>query len=318
MSQPGVPFSQDGQRAYQADANHQAEASRTRETMSTVITSNSSAAAFVTSAVGTPFKLSHPANSVIHGPLRSFPEEPVRCQSRVGRPRKKPEQMSNVSPSAIGAPIRFRSPRRGTQKRQWLRDVEGQDYGLWHNDKLLQQYAQDLNGNSYYLEMLKRCACPVRLENGSSHFNGAYSKNGLFAHMNSVGPTLESGHPGNIHSSRHSAGSEGGMARFASDCSHYNGHLNGQLNRNFNGHYKGNLNGHFTPNMSDSEVSEENLHSANLLYSCPRLQYRPTTQDTRELLWSQGLAFPPWPCKLKEEGQMYVPGVDHSVQGKVS
>ncbi|KAM4608989.1 methyl-CpG-binding domain protein 5-like [Polymixia lowei] len=315
---------QDGQRHFPAaqglhrskevnDGGQRAEAGLGRETMSGVIARNSGDA-FAASIAAVPVKLSH---SVIHSPLRSYPQESVQPQSRMGRPRKKPEQ-NGVSPGVMGAPVHFRSPRRCTQRRQWVRDVVGPDHDQWHqSDKLLQEHAQHLNGNGSYMEMLRRRACPAPQQYAASQFIGLDSRKDSFSHMNGGGATPGNVHPRIIQSPGNSAGSEGEVAGFSSDFRQYNGHLKGQLNGNFNGHHKGNLNGCFTPDIADGKMSEDSLRSVDLPCHSQRLQLGPGTQHARELLWGQGLSFQSWPNKLRKEGQAYLCGVSQSAQSKV-
>uniref|UniRef100_UPI003AAD151D uncharacterized protein n=1 Tax=Centroberyx gerrardi TaxID=166262 RepID=UPI003AAD151D len=325
LSQPGAACIPDSQREYPTTQglhhsrevnapNQRTKVGLNRETMPSVITPNNGDA-FAASVAAVQL-----SQSVIHSQCRSCPEEAARHQSRAGRPCKKPDQLNSFSPGVMGAPVRFRSPRRCTQRRQWLRDVEGPEGDLWSSDKLLQAHGPDLNGNGLYTEMLRRRACPASQEYAPPQFNGRDSRNGFFTGIEGGCPTLGGDHTRNIQPPGNSPGTEGGAAGFSGDFTHYTGHSDGRLNGNCNRHYKGNLNGYVTPDIGDGKISEEDLRSAALLCASQRLQQRPRRQHAREVLWGQGLAlhsWHSWPSKLKKEGQTSLPSVCHSAQGKV-
>ncbi|CAB1328581.1 unnamed protein product [Coregonus sp. 'balchen'] len=329
MSQPGAPCLQEGHQEYQAaqdlhggggeviDPIHRPAMGTDSKSTFNVITSTGASGTFAASVVGEPVDLSHAVNSVIHGPLRSY-QEPVpepRHQPKVGRPRKKtPERNNNsFSPVAMEAPIRFRSPRHGAQRRQWDGQAEGQEQaGLWRNDKLLQPLSLAQSRNGTYPERPKGQA---QVHLGPQDQTALHFPSDLYAHMNGNGRGLTSGR---LHS-RHPSLSPGSSSvppegHFTKDYSHYNEHLNGQLNGHLNGHhYNGHLNGSLS-GEEDLRPGDSPSSSEGLL-----LHHRPRTQAhyPGDLLWCQGKGFPPWPGKMGSVGHMYSPGMVNGMQGKV-
>ncbi|XP_038870441.1 methyl-CpG-binding domain protein 5-like isoform X1 [Salvelinus namaycush] len=323
MSQPGAPCLQEGHREYQSpqglhsgggeviDPIHREAMGMASKSTSNVITSAGGSSTFAATVVCEPVDLSHAVNSVIHtGPLRSF-QEPVpehRHHPKVGRPRKKTPERNNIfSPVAMESPTRFRSPRRGAQRRQWDGEAEGKEQaGLWRDDEPLQQLSLAQNRNGTYPERPKGQA-----HLGPQDQTPLQVPSGMYAHMNGNGRGHTSGRP------RHPSLSppEG---HFTKDYSLFNGHLNGQLdgqlnghcyNRYYNGHLNGSLSGEEDLRPGDSPSSSEGL----------QLHHRPRTQThyPGELLWGQGNGFPPWPGKMGSEGHMYSLGMVNSIQGKV-
>ncbi|XP_041724610.2 LOW QUALITY PROTEIN: methyl-CpG-binding domain protein 5 [Coregonus clupeaformis] len=332
MSQPGAPCLQEGHREYQAaqglhsgggeviDPIHRAVMGTASKSTSNAITSTGGSGTFAATVVCEPVDLSHAINSVIHtGPLRSY-QEPVpenRHHPKVGRPRKKtPERNNNsFSPVAMESPTRFRSPRRGAQRRQWDGEAEGQEQaGLWRDDELLQQLSLAQSRNGTYPERPKGQA-----HLGPQDQTPLQVPSGLYAHMNGNGRGRTSGRP------RHPSLSppEGHCTK---DYSLFNGHLNGHLNGQLQGQLHGQLNGHcynryYNGHLNGSLSGEEDLRPGDSTSSSEGLQlhHRPITQThyPGELLWGQGKGFPTWPGKMGSEGHMYSPGMVNSIQGKI-
>ncbi|XP_046902792.1 methyl-CpG-binding domain protein 5-like [Hypomesus transpacificus] len=324
ISRPGVMFSTgaplNSQQEYQSaqgllssEANYRAPAGMASKTTSSVITSMARVGVYTDSVPGEPVNLSQGAtHSVIHGPLRSYPQEAERRPSRVGRPRKNPDKTS-TSPAAVGAPVRLRAPRRGTQRRPAVREAEARQ-GLWCSEELLQQSSLDLHRNGSYLERPKGYPNPG--DPALSQFNGMYSRPGLVTHMNGGAMSPGRAHPKHIQPPGGFSSPEG---HFVKDYSHYNGHLNGHPNGHYNGHYNGQLNGHCALSAPgiQSSGSEEDPGPVDPLFSTRGLHQKPRSHPAGDLLWGQGKGFPPWPGKPREEGHIYLPGVLNSIQDKV-
>ncbi|XP_010878244.2 methyl-CpG-binding domain protein 5 [Esox lucius] len=330
MSHPGAPCHQEGHGEYQAAQGlqnivgeilnpiHKPAMGPAIKGRFNVITSTGGNTTLGASVVGEPVDLSHAINPVIHGPLRSY-QEPVpelRHHPKVGRPRKKtPERNNGFSPVAMEVPARFRSPRRGAQRRQWDGEAEGQEQaGLWHNDELLQQLSLAQSRNITYPERRKGQVQLGPLDQTPLQF-----PSNLYAHTNGSSGGFNSGglHPRHLNLAPGSSSSGPPEGHLTKDYGHLNGHLNGHLKGHLNGHH---YNGHYNGHLNGSLSSEEDLRPGDVPFSeGPQLHHRPRTQAhyPGELLWGQGKGFLSWPGKMGNQGHLYSPGMLNGMQGKV-
>ncbi|KAJ3592331.1 hypothetical protein NHX12_007458 [Muraenolepis orangiensis] len=308
---PDAMFFQAGQqelavaqgRHHRTEANptgQQVRAGPRGEAASSVIVRN---CAFSAAQAAAPPELSR---SVIHGPPRSYPEEPVQ---RLARARRTPAKLKLSVTSAPEASLRFGH---GAQTGQWSADANGgTPHGLCQKERsLLQAQAQGVNGNGFYTEFLARHAFPTPQEQSPSRLNGNHPRNGLLGQVRSGGHA-----PGSvIRSPEHCPASDGRQAYFPKRSS---GYLNGLLSGNYGGRDEGNLNGTFVLNIADGQVSEERLGAVSLHHPGRPLAHRQPTQPGGDLLWAGAPSFHPWPSKMKMEGPAYLCSVGEMMQSKV-
>ncbi|KAK0148736.1 Methyl-CpG-binding domain protein 5 [Merluccius polli] len=289
-SQQELAIAQVGHHHTEANpTSQQVRAGLRGEAASSVIVRN---CAFSASQAATQLEL---PQSVIHGPPRSYPEEPVQRSARARRTPTKLKQVNGMS-SVPDALLHFGG---GTQAGQWSANTNGgPQHGLCRDERsLLQARAQDVNGNSFHTEFLARHALPSAQEQSPSQLN-----------VRSGGHTSGSV----IQSPEHYPASDGRQAYFPKRS---NGYLNGQLNGNYSGRDEGNLNGSFVLNIAEGQMSEERLGPVSLHHPGRPLAHRQPTQPGGDLLWAGAPSFHPWPSKMKMDA--YLCSVGEIMQSKV-
>ncbi|XP_018591085.1 methyl-CpG-binding domain protein 5 isoform X2 [Scleropages formosus] len=285
----------------------------------------SAMSAFATSA-GEPVILPHAVSAVIHNQRAPQQDTDTQLQPpRGSRPRINSEQGKGTPESD-----HFRSPGRGTPRRQWEGEVgipvvDGATQ--WRGEEFLECSTQVRSSSP----CLERTPCPAELPQEhtafleeSLRFSSCKQAAANFkerleqtvercAHMNGSAPhpTPARGYGDVLGPSRQelpmddqSPGSSTSLeGPLAKDYGHYNGHYNG-----------------CAPSPSDTKSlsSEEDLRQPDSPSSSELLHYRPPrTFHMGDLVWGQIKGFPPWASKLVGKGQGLHSGMQNNQQGRV-
>ncbi|KAI1899425.1 hypothetical protein AGOR_G00061650 [Albula goreensis] len=300
-----------------------------------------SAMSAFTASIGEPINLPHAVNAVIHGHRGPSQEVDPQLQPRprrpgAGRPRKNLEQ-GKGTPESGEAHEFFRSPGRGTPRRQWEATEVGSDgHTLWRGDEFLE------------------CSTHIRSSPHGERPNSLAPTDSPHEHEPTAPPHpsgekafLEEGFRFN-NCKRAALNFKERLEQTVERCAHMNGgpplqlpgrgygdvlgpprqdltaedqspssstSLEGPLVKDYI-HYNGHYNG-CAPSPSDTKSlsSEEDLRHPDSP-SNDLLHYRPRTFNMGDL-WGQIKGFPPWPGKLVSEDQVHNPGMQNNEQDKV-